>query len=127
MTIESDRAEFSGQSHKARFLGNVIIDLGTLRVTGPEAEFAFGGESEEVKSVLIKGGVKVSDVDKWATSQQVAVHFDENRYVFKGSPRLVQNRDELRGEEIVFLDGGKIVKVYNAKAKVDKKHLEEKN
>jgi len=40
---------------------------------------------------------------------------------------VVQNNDELRGEEIVFLDGGKRVQVQRARAKVDEKRLEKTN
>jgi hypothetical protein len=35
--------------------------------------------------------------------------------VFRGQPRLVQNNDELNGEEIIFLEGGKKVKVEKVK------------
>ena len=74
--------------------------------------------------MLISGGTRVTDHDKLATSEKVMVHFDDDRYVFSGSPRVVQNGDELVGDEISFLNGGKQVKVSNARAKIDSEDVE---
>jgi lipopolysaccharide export system protein LptA len=74
--------------------------------------------------VEFTGGARVSDSEKWATAQNLNVDFDSNRFIFRGNPRVVQNNDELRGEEIIFLDGGKQVQVRSARAKVDEKRLQ---
>ncbi|MGE0529637.1 MAG: LPS export ABC transporter periplasmic protein LptC [Bdellovibrionales bacterium] len=124
--IRSHRAVFSGKNRIARFRGNVVLDMDNMRITGPEAHFLWDPEREAVKSVEFVGGAKVSDTEKWATARNVRVDFDTNRLVFKGSPRVVQNNDELHGEEIIFIDGGKQVQVKSARAKVDQKTLEEK-
>lgn len=123
MIIKSDGAQFSGQKRLAKFLGNVVIDMEDMRVTGPEAEFEYDSKGQNIKSIAIKGGVRVSDTEKWATSQDLKIFFDDNRFVFRGSPRVVQDNDELHGEEIIFLDGGKQVMVKKARAKVDEKAL----
>lgn len=127
VVIRSQKAFFSGKSKMARFLGDVKIDVDTMHITGPEAEFQYDRHRDIVTSVEVKGGVRVSDVDKWATSQQLNVQFDKDKYVFRGSPRVVQNNDELRGDEIVFLDGGKRVEVRKARARVEKQSLERTN
>ena len=74
--------------------------------------------------MIFSGGAKVSDADKWATAQNVRVDFESNRFVFRGNPRVMQSGDELRGEEIVFLDGGRRVQVKSARARVDEKRME---
>ena len=122
--IRSQRALFSGKDKTAQFRGDVTLDMDAMRITGPHAQFAYDPKGESVKSVVFSGGARVSDADKWATAQNVQVDFEENRFVFRGTPRVVQNNDELRGEEIVFLDGGKRVQVRGARAKVDEKRLE---
>lgn len=127
VVIRSEGAEFSGREKRARFLGNVVMDMEQMRITGPEAEFEYGSDTNIVKSIGVKGGVRVSDAEKWATAQNLKVHLDDDKYVFKGSPRVVQDTDELRGEEIVFLDGGRRVLVQRARAKVDEKTLEKVN
>ena len=119
--IRSQRSLFSGRDNTARFLGDVILDLDSMRITGPDASFEYDEKGQTVKSVNFPGGARVSDADKWATADRVKVEFDSNRFIFHGHPRVVQNNDELRGEEIVFLDGGKRVRVRAARALVDEK------
>ncbi len=125
--IRSHRSLFSGKDRTAKFLGDVILDMDAMRITGPEAQFQYDSDKDVVKSVVFSGGARVSDSDKWATAQNLRVDFETNRFVFRGNPRVVQNNDELRGEEIVFLDGGKRVQVQRARAKVDEKRLEKAN
>jgi len=122
--ITSHRAVFSGKSNAVKFYGNVIIDVQSLRITGPVATFNYKPNSDLLDTMVITGGSRVTDNDKLATSERVTVHFDDDRYVFSGSPRVVQNGDELVGDEIMFLNGGKQVKVLNARAKIDAEDLE---
>jgi LPS export ABC transporter protein LptC len=124
MVLRSEGAEFSGKERSARFVGNVVMDMDEMRITGPEAEFEYDAKKELVKSIDVKGGVKASDTEKWATAQNLKVHFDEDKYVFRGNPLVVQDSDELRGDEIVFMDGGRKVLVQRARAKVDDRTLE---
>lgn len=122
--IQSNSAVFSGKSNLAAFKGNVIIDIESMRLTGPEARFAYDPLVHNLDSMTVAGGVRVTDADKSATSGSVSVFFKDDKYVFKGSPRVIQQQDELIGDEIVFLRGGKQVQVINAKAQVDASRTE---
>ena len=123
--IRSHRSLFSGRNRTARFSGDVVLDMDSMRITGPQAEFQYDSVSQMVKSVVFSGGARVSDADKWATASNVRVDFETNKFVFRGNPRVVQNNDELRGQEIIFHNGGKRVQVKGARAKVDEKRLEQ--
>jgi LPS export ABC transporter protein LptC len=125
--IQSQRAVFSGRSNMANFYGNVVIDFDTMRLTGPEARFAYDPKTQKLDSLEVGGGARVTDTDKFATANSVNVFFRDDRIVFKGSPRVVQRGDELVGDEIVFLEGGRKVQVSNAKAQLDPKTVEKKN
>lgn len=103
----------------AYFFGHVAIEIETMRIEGPEARFEYRKQSDLLQSVLFKGGVKVSDVDKYATAEQVRFDPEQNQFVLTGRPRVVQNQDEIVGEQIIFLDGGKRVKVQKMKARVE--------
>lgn len=127
VVIRSQRALLSGKSNLAKFLGNVKIDANTMRITAPEAQFKYDRDKQTLSSVQVQGGVRVSDVDKWATSEQLNVQFEKEKFVFQGNPRVVQNNDELRGDEIIFYNGGKKVEVRKARARVDKDSLEKAN
>lgn len=122
--IQSERAKFSGRTNLAQFYGAVVMDVDTMRITGPEAQFAYDRVSNNFDSVLVGGGVKVTDTDKFATSNSVSVFFKDDKVVFKGAPRVVQEGDELVGDEITFLEGGKRVQVSNARAQLDPKSME---
>ena len=126
-TLQSQRAVFSGKSNLAHFIGNVVMDMETMRITGPDARFTYDPKTGQLNSVNVQGGARVTDTDKFATSQSVSVEFKDDRVVFNGSPRVVQNGDELVGDEIIFLDGGKKVRVSNAKAQIDPNTMEKKN
>ncbi len=119
--IKSRSAEFSGKSRLARFIENVSIEVGSMKMEGPEANFEYRPGADILQSVLVKGGVKVSDVDKYATSDTVKFDPEQNKFTFNGRPRVVQNNDEITGEQIVFIDGGKKVKVEKIRARMEKK------
>ncbi len=126
LQIKSKSVELSSVSKVAHFKGNVVIDVDTLRVTGPSAQFQYSEDGDTLSSLYVEGGIKVSDVDKFATSQNVRVQFREETLVFKGRPRLVKGNDEMFGEEIIFLNGGRRVQVKGAKAQFDPGHTESK-
>lgn len=119
--VTSHSAEFSGKNREARFLGQVKITYNNMKLEGPEASFLYDSAEDLLSSVSVKGGVKVSDVDKFATSDTVNLDLLADKYVFDGHPKVIQNNDELIGQQIVFLDGGKKVKIEKMKANVENK------
>lgn len=127
MQIKSGLAELSSRDKSIFFKDSVTISLEEVRVSGPSARFVYDEQGRQLRALEMDGGIRVSDMDKWATSESVRIDLDKNQYVFKGRPRVVQDADELFGDEIVFLDGGRKVKVKNARVRVSKDKLEELN
>jgi LPS export ABC transporter protein LptC len=119
--IISDKADFSGQSRQAKFSGNVEVKYDKLRMQGPAAVFQYKGKTDLINYIQMQGGVRVSDMDKVATAETVNLDLFKNIFTFRGKPKVIQNNDELSGEEIIFLDGGKKVKVEKVRAKLEKK------
>lgn len=119
MKISSQMAQFSGQSNFALFKDDVVIDVNSMTVTGPRAKFIY--KDGELYSMFIDGGVKIKDVGKWGVAGEAEVFFKEDKYVFRGNPKIVQDEDQLVGEEIVIFDGGERVQVKKAKAKYQTK------
>jgi lipopolysaccharide export system protein LptA len=114
--IESKRTELSAANKFAKYLGEVTIDYKGSRITGPSARFDYDQKAKAVSSMLVEGGGRVTDLSKWATANSIQMLFPQNKFILKGGPRVVQDNDELVGEEIVFLDGGKEIVVNRAKA-----------
>lgn len=117
--IQSQSVELSGITKTARFLGDVVMDFDSMRITGPQADFEYDQTKNFFKTVKVRGGARVTDLDKWAVSEDLDIDFTKNMFTFRGSPKVVQNQDELRGEEIVFLENGKRVQVKKARVKVE--------
>lgn len=115
MKITSQKAIFSGQSDYALFKEDVIIDVDSMTITGPRAKFIY--KDGELYSMFIDGGVKIKDVGKWGVAGEAEVFFQEDKYIFRGSPKVVQADDQLVGEEIIIYDGGERVQVKKAKTK----------
>jgi lipopolysaccharide export system protein LptA len=119
--ITSNKAEFSGKSRQAKFMDRVEMKYAQLHLQGPTAIFQYKGNTALINYVQMQGGVRVNDLDKVATSETVNLDLIKNMFTFRGKPKVIQNNDELSGEEIVFLDGGKKVKVEKVRAKMEKK------
>lgn len=115
--IESDSAEFSAANRYAKYVGNVTIDYKGSRITGPTARFDYDPAIKTISSMLVEGGGRVTDLTKWATARTILMLFKENKFILKGAPRVVQDSDELVGDEIVFLDGGREIIVNRARAR----------
>lgn len=117
--LQAQRALFSGRTNMAQFFGDVVIDVDAMQIAGPRAKFSYDPTTQMLDSMQVEGGVHVTDSDKFATSGAVNMFLKEDKVVFSGSPRVVQNGDELVGDEIVLMDGGKKVQVSNAKAQLE--------
>lgn len=123
LAVTSERVQLLGHNRTVKFSGQVVIDFDGKRISGPDATFSYNSKNDLIEAIDLEGGVKVSDMSKWATSEKLNINLVKNEYTFDGRPRVVQDNDELRGDRITFLDGGKKVKVQNAKIKVSKDTL----
>ncbi|MGE3974885.1 MAG: LPS export ABC transporter periplasmic protein LptC [Bdellovibrionales bacterium] len=119
VVVRSEKARFYSKNKSADFSGRVIVDLGASRITGPFAKFQYDSEKKALSSMEVEGGVNLTDADKWATAKKVKMSFLKDQFVLTGSPRLVQDSEELVGDEIIFSDGGKKVEVNRGRAKFD--------
>lgn len=116
MNISSEKAFFSAASRSARFSENVMMEYLRMQVRGPEARFVFSQGQDQLESIFVTGGVRLSDAKRVSSSGTLHLLVAEERITLQGSPRVLQGQDELIGDEIVFLKGGKQVQVLNAKA-----------
>lgn len=105
----------------ASFEGAVKLKVGDKVIEGPTALFLYGDESDILKAVQINGGVRMRELEKSRSATSDSVRFDpeSNSYILSGNPRVVQDLDEILGEQITLLDGGRKIKVEKMKARVE--------
>lgn len=116
MTLTSNTAEFSGRNKEARFIGNVLMNYDQFKLEGTEVKFMQSSGGNFLSNVQFSGGVKLRGADKFATSEKLNFDFLANKLVLDGKPKVYQNGDELSGDQIIFLEGGKKVKVEKVRA-----------
>lgn len=115
--LKADAVILSGKDRQAQFKGRVRIQYGDAKIEGPEASFLAAASSDILSKIQISGGVKVTDTDKFATSESLNLDLLANQFILNGQPKVYQGQDELAGERIIFLDGGKKVRVESVKLK----------
>lgn len=118
--LESDKSRFLATNYSAFFEGNVAMDYNGSKVTGETAELTVDQNTKQAQSATVFGKVRLTDIQRWAVAQEAKMIFPEKKFILRGSPRVVQEQDEITGEEIVFLNNGNSIQVKKARAKFDK-------
>lgn len=109
------RADFTNQNQEALFSGDVKMNLGTFYVHAPLAHFIYSATTKSLVKILLKNGVAFVEGDRSGTCNELEMDLAENKMTLRGQPKVQQGEDEIRGQEIVFIDGGKKVKINNSK------------
>lgn len=114
--VDANSARLSLSSRLVSFFDRVQFGVGKFVMKGPTAVFKFEERSNDLAQVALYGGVKGTGDGKSISADRADIDFQKDQYVFRGAPRLLQETDEIQGDLITFLDGGKIVKVEKATA-----------
>lgn len=117
--IQSHEALFSGLNYLADFREQVSIQYDQMKLESPKATFQYKTNSSLLDFIQLGGGVKLSDADRYGTAEAVRIEPETNRIVLTGNPRVIIDQDEIMGEKIIFIDGGKKVKIEKMKARVE--------
>lgn len=110
-TLTSLTAEFSNKNQEALFSGNVKMRLGPTFVEAPNAFFVYSKASKALQKITLYKGVKMVEGDRLATCDELEFDLENDKMTLRGQPRVQQGEDEIVGQEIVFLDGGKKVRI----------------
>ncbi|MBL7545474.1 MAG: LPS export ABC transporter periplasmic protein LptC [Bdellovibrionaceae bacterium] len=119
LKITSEMATFSGKSKEAHFENNVMLNYGSMLIRGPDCFFIYSSNMRSLERINVKGGVELTDKKRRATSQDLVVDLYKTTLRFTGNPKIYQDQDEISGEEILLLDGGKRLKIQKVKANTD--------
>lgn len=116
LNIQSESAQFSGLNKEAHFENNVSLLYNDMLIEGPDCYFNYSQDMDILEFIRLKGGVSAKDRKRRAVSQELEVNLKTNMFRFNGNPKIYQDEDEIKGEEILFLDGGKKIKIQKVKA-----------
>jgi LPS export ABC transporter protein LptC len=119
--LTSLTAEFSNKSQEALFSGKVKMNLGPTKIEAPHAYFTYSNKTKSLEKIVLKKDVKLVELDKKAQCEELEINVIEDKMTLRGQPKVQQGEDEIVGEEIVFLDGGKKVKINKVDIKGQKK------
>lgn len=117
LKFKSESAELSAASQTALLKSNVSIDYPPMKMKSRDAVFAYNDKTKQFEYLELQGQVELTDENRRAVSENLKVDFNLKQFTFSGQPRLYQGADELLGEQIIFMDNGKRVKVQKVRAK----------
>lgn len=117
LKFRSERAELSSLNQIAQLIENVVIQYPPMTMKSEKATFSYNEKSQLFEYLDLNGRVELKDETRRAVSEKLRVDFTSKQLTFSGQPRLYQGEDELTGEQIIFIDNGKKVKVENVKLK----------
>lgn len=109
-------ATFSGKSKEAHFENSVVLNYGSMMIKGPDCFFIYSENMRSLEKINVKGGVELVDKKRRATSQDLVVDLYKATLRLTGNPKIYQDQDEISGEEILLLEGGKRLKIQKVKA-----------
>ncbi len=116
--LTSVQADFSNKNQEAVFSGDVKMNLGAFHVQSPLAYFNYSNTSKALVKILLQQGVEFVEGDRKGTSNELEMDLTQNKMTMRGQPKVQQGDDEIKGQEIVFIDGGKKVKINKIANKV---------
>ncbi len=113
LTIDADQLELRSRDQQALWTGNVRARKEKLFLTAPQMT-AFYDEKGDVQRVIARGGVEVTEEDRWARGQQGDYDVPNGRLVVTGKPQARQKNTRLKGTRVTFLTGTDFMEVENA-------------
>lgn len=123
--LTSSKAEFSNRSQEALFSGQVKMVLGASYLSAPQARFFYSQQQKSLEKILLTKGVRLIEKDKVATCDELEIDLLEDKMTLRGQPKVQQGDDEIHGQEIIFLDGGKKVKINKVNVQGNRKTKKE--
>lgn len=109
--LTATRADFSNKNQEAVFSGYVKMTLGALKLQSPLASFYYSEASDALIKVLLQRGVVFTQDDRKGICNELEIDLLEDKMTMRGNPKVQQGADEIKGYEIVFIDGGKKVRI----------------
>lgn len=105
--VESDQLTVDQGAGTALFSGNVRVRQGDMRITSAEATLTYTQDGEDVESILMTGGVTMTNGTESAKGQEAVYTIASGEVVITGDVLLTQGKSTINGSRLtVDLDTG---------------------
>lgn len=105
--VESDQLTVDQDAGTALFTGNVRVRQGDMRITSSEATLTYTQDGADVESILMTGGVTMTNGAESAKGQEAVYTISSGEVVISGDVLLTQGKSTINGSRLtVDLDTG---------------------
>lgn len=113
VSIDADLLTTEGLKNEAKWTGHVRAVKDKTTLLAPELT-AHYDEQGEIKRVLARGGVEVTEGDRWARGQNADYDVPKDTLVVTGKPEAKQGKSRMKGTKVTFFSGSEFLEVENA-------------
>lgn len=113
--LKSETADFSNTDREAIFSGKVEIVYDDMQLKSPFAQFKYLKSKDILSTITAYDQVFFSQGIKVGGCSELIVDLIADTMTLNGKPHVKIDKDEIQGEQIVFSDKGKKVKINQLK------------
>lgn len=118
VTIDADLLTVEGPENTAKWVGHVHAVKGKTTLLAPEVT-AHSDAQGEIDRVLARGGVEVTEVDRWARGQNADYDVPRGVLVVTGKPQARQGKTRMSGTKVTFFTDTEFLEVENASTVIE--------
>jgi LPS export ABC transporter protein LptC len=113
--LNSNSSVFSNKDREASFAGDVKLIYDSMIMKSPFAEFKYSKTKEVLEIVRAFDQVEMTDENKSGTCAELIVNILQDTMTMNGRPIVRMGEDEIQGDQIIFSEKGKKVKITQMK------------
>lgn len=113
--LNSDSSIFSNKDREATFAGDVKLLYDNMLLKAPFAEFKYAKGKQVLEIVRVFDQVEMIDENKAGTCKELIVNLLQDTMTMNGDPQVRMGADEIQGDQIIFSEKGKKVKITQMK------------
>jgi lipopolysaccharide export system protein LptA len=118
VSIDADLLTLEGVKNEAKWTGHVKAVKAKTILLAPELTATYD-EQGEINRVLARGGVEVTEADRWARGQNADYDVAKGMLVVTGKPQARQGKTRMTGTRVTFFSGSEFLEVENAKTVIE--------
>jgi lipopolysaccharide export system protein LptA len=118
VSIDADLLTLEGEKNEAKWTGHVKAVKAKTLLLAPELTATYD-EQGEINRVLARGGVEVTEGDRWARGQNADYDVAKGMLVVTGKPQARQGKTRMTGTRVTFFSGSEFLEVENAKTVIE--------